>query len=71
MESNNQTVLKVSKQRIHELEDVLLTYKIMCTQQQIEIENYNKIIAELSKKLAEFEPTEETKNVPCKESKNK
>lgn len=68
MEINNQTVLNAAKQRTHELEDELLTYKIICTQQQIEIENHKKIIGELSKKMKEFEPKEVTKNVPCKES---
>lgn len=42
MEINNQTVLNAAKQRTHELEDELLTYKIICTQQQIEIENHKK-----------------------------
>lgn len=69
MEVTKQTVLSSAKQRIHELEDELLTYRIMCTQQMIEIENYKKIIGELSKKKEEFKPKEATKNVPCKEPK--
>lgn len=69
MEVNNQVVLKAAKQRTFELEDEILTYKIICTQQVIEIEKYKKIINELNKKIKEFEPKETTKNVPCKESK--
>lgn len=50
MEVTNQTVLNVAKQRTHELEDEILIYKIMCTQQQIEIEKYKKKIEEFESK---------------------
>lgn len=69
MEVTNQTVLNAAKQRIHELEDELLPYKIMCTQQAIEIENYKKIIGELSKKMEELELKETIKNISCKDNK--
>lgn len=62
MEINNQTVLNVAKQRTHELEDEILTYKMICSQQAIEIDNFKKIINELNKKIKEFEPKETTKN---------
>lgn len=60
MEVTNQTVLNTAKQRIHELEDELLTYKIICSQQIIEIEDYKKIINELNKKSEEFETKKES-----------
>lgn len=60
MEINNQTVLNVAKQRTHELEDEILTYKIICSQQAIEIDNFKKIINELNKKIEEFETKKES-----------
>lgn len=51
MEINNQTVLNAAKQRTHELEDEILTYKIICTQQAIEIETYKKEIQKLKEEL--------------------
>lgn len=69
MEIKPDTILNVAKQRLGELENDILTYKIICNQQAIEIENYKNIISQLSKKSDEFGVKETTKNVKCEDNK--